>query len=126
MAYGPQPGSPAVLSKFGPYYESAIRKQLPQREAVGQAPLSASELAGVTYGELQARYEQDRSRQEMLTRQKMEQQRLDMEKENMKREEQANKARGMGAIGGVLGYVIGGPLGGAIGSLLGGVVGGSK
>jgi hypothetical protein len=48
----------AIRTNFGPYYESAIRKQLPQREAVGKPSLTGSELAGISYGELQGRYEE--------------------------------------------------------------------
>ncbi len=62
---------PAIKQKYGPYYESAIWKQLPQREAVGKAPMTPSQVAGATYGELEARYqtvaERQRAAREWMT-----------------------------------------------------------
>ncbi len=55
--------TPAVKEKYGPYYESAIWRQLPQREAVGKAPMTPSQVAGATYGELEARYQTTAERQ---------------------------------------------------------------
>ncbi len=55
--------TPAVREKYGPYYESAIWRQLPQREAVGKSPMTPSQVAGATYGELEARYQTVAERQ---------------------------------------------------------------
>lgn len=55
---------PAIKTKYGPYYESALWRQLPQREAVGKPAITSAQLAGATYGELEARYETQFQRQQ--------------------------------------------------------------
>lgn len=120
-------GTPAIRSQFGPYYESAIRKQLPQREAIGQPSLSASELAGVSYGEVQARYENAAKRQEMANVQKarVETQRQEQEKIDMAKEEAKSKEQAAMITGGVTMMATGAALGTTVGGILAGVTAGS-
>jgi len=115
---------PAIRSQYGPYYESAISKSQPQRTALGQPALSAPQLAGITQGELEARYSSDFARKQHADD-------IRLKEEEIKRQEDQEKAKGMGAMGGAVGTVIGGILGTLVfpgvgtvgGAAIGGAVG---
>ncbi len=52
-----------AISPYGPYYTSAIRKTESQRKALTGQGYSPEELAGLSYGELMARYKDTEARQ---------------------------------------------------------------
>jgi len=49
---------------MGPYYQPAIRRGETQRRALGMQGYTPEELAGISYGDLQARYEREERRGE--------------------------------------------------------------
>jgi len=144
---------PAIKYQYGPYYESAISKSQPQRTALGQPALSPAQLAGISQGELEARYNVDIARQQQATTTRFKEEELSMQKEARKAEERSSMVMGVGGTaiaGGMLagalvpgvaatattaataGMIMGvpaGPFGMAIGALVGigmGIAGGSK
>ena len=95
---------PAIKSQYGPYYESAISKSQPQRVALGQPALSAPQLAGITQGELEARYSSDFARKQHADE-------MRLKEEEIERKEKEKNAAGIGAMAGAAGTVIGGIIG---------------
>ena len=99
---------PAIKQKFGPYYESAISKSQPQRTALGQPALSPAQLAGITAGELEARYQSDFSRKQQKDEIRLKEEALDIQKQQAEGSQMGNMIKG-GLGGAMAGAAIGKP-----------------
>jgi hypothetical protein len=96
----PQTGNYAM--DYGPYYRPAITSTQAQKEAIGLPPLSPSELAGISYGELSSRYAESRAIRREGRAYELEQEKLDMAKRSEESTRKSNIVKGIGtmAVGG--------------------------
>jgi hypothetical protein len=126
-----RPGEPAIQYKFGPYYQSAVRNALPQWQAIGKPPISEQQMAGLTAGEMEARYEGEKERameNEARKRTALAERQVELsEKEASGSTTKAitgglTGAMSGAAMGAMAGSVIPG-LGTAAGAIIGGVIG---
>lgn len=76
---------------MGPYYQPAIRRGETQRRALGMQGYSPEELAGISYGDLQARYEREERRRESERQYKLQKTQTAINLGQMRNQEQAQE-----------------------------------
>jgi hypothetical protein len=95
---------------YGPYYRPAVTSTQAQKEAIGLPPLSPSELAGISYGELSSRYAEDRANRNEGRRADLAERTMKITEDRAEAEVKANKVRGVATaatLAGTLGTSIG-------------------
>lgn len=109
---------PNGIAFGGPYYRSALRQGETQRRALTGRGYSPAELAGISRGELEARYTGEEARRRFQTEKEFGERRLGIYEEEAEAKKKAGIITGATGMAG-LGYLGASALAGGAGGLFG-------